>query len=219
MEAPWMKATANNVKAMRLQLLLTPKQLADRLGVTTRRLRMLEQSDAPLTEEWAEAFAHALGVSVEAVVDPSTDIKKAAAAARERQTGERRLCRVAARYAIQAMVAKIGGLNVASSLAEEDLELALQNLLLYTENSSHPTASGHPAASGRPTAPGAADGTDEISRLSQSLQITVLAVLQSHGVDPERDLLRELEIARDGALSLIEAFSRADQPGLEPETK
>ena len=217
MEAPHMNATSNNVKALRLELLLTPRQLADRLGVTTTRLRALEQPEAQLPEGWPEAFAHAFGVPAQAVTDPDTDVKEAARAASaaraqdapegKRTAGEPRLCRIAARYAIVSMVAKIGGLNVAASLSETDLELALQSLLLYAE--------GYP----RSAASGGTVDKDEISRLSQSLQITVLAILQSHGVEPAQNLLHEMEIARDGALLLIEAYSRVDHSGFEPETK
>ena len=84
----------------------------------------------------------------------------------------------------------------ASELSEPDLDLALQNLILYTENPPNAAETGEETEK------------DELNRLSQSLQITVLAILQSRGVEPETDLLREMEIARDGALSLIETFSK-----------
>ena len=202
-----MTVIANNTKALRLQLLLTPRQLADRLGVTTKRLRELERPGQNLPDGWAEAVAHALGVSSSVVTTPNTDIKQAVAQADDAKIDERRLCRIAARFAILAMVAKLGGLQIATELSEPDLELALQNLLLYTEEFSSAASTDEDAAK------------DELSRLSQSLQITVLAILQSRGVEPETDLLEEMEIARDGALSLIETFSRADRSRRAWETK
>lgn len=202
-----MTVIANNTKQLRLQLLLTPKQLADRLGVTTKRLRALEQPDKPLPEGWPEAIAHALGVPASTVTHPNPDLRKTAGLESIAQAAERRVCRIAARFAILAMVAKLGGLHVASELSEPDLDLALQSLLLYTENPPN-------AAS-----PDGETEKDELNRLSQSLQITVLAILQSRGVEPETDLLREMEIARDGALSLIETFSNADRPPPVQETK
>lgn len=211
-----MTVIANNTKELRLQLLLTPKQLADRLGVTTKRLRALEQPDKPLPEGWPEAIAHALGVPASTVTHPNPDLQKVGLESTA-QAAERRVCRIAARFAILAMVAKLGGLSVASELSEPDLDLALQSLLLYTEN---------PPNAGSPDKKTKKDGEaekDELNRLSQSLQITVLAILQSRGVEPETDLLREMEIARDGALSLIETFSNAgsnaDRPPPVRETK
>ena len=202
-----MAVIANNTKALRLQLLLTPKQLADRLGVTTKRLRELERPGKALPEGWTEAVAHALGVTASAVANPDTDIKEAAARAVAAQTARNRSCRIAARFAILAMVAKLGGLHVATELDEPDLELALQSLILYTEQSPKTASTEAEAEKG------------ELSRLSQSLQITVLAILQSRGVEPEADLLREMEIVLDGALSLIETFSRADHFHRAWETK
>ena len=192
-----MTVIANNTKELRLQLLLTPKQLADRLGVTTQRLRALEQPDKPLPEGWPEAIAHALGVPVATVTHPNPDLRKTKGLDSVSQAADRRMCRIAARFAILAMAAKLGGLSVASELSEPDLDLALQNLILYTENPPNAAETGEQAEK------------DKLNRLSQSLQITVLAILQSRGVEPKTDLLREMEIARDGALSLIETFSDA----------
>lgn len=189
-----MKTITNNTKALRLALLLTPQQMAARIGVTTKRLQELEQSDCILPEEWHEALAHALGVPVSAITDPGTDIEQTAREAKQTETPQHRICRIAARYALVSMVAKLGGLDVALDLDETDLELALQNMILYAEESENPESE-----------------QDRLNRLSQSLQITALAILQSRGVEPEADLLHEMEIARDGALSLIEAFSRADR--------
>lgn len=191
-----MTVIANNTKELRLQLLLTPKQLADRLGVTTQRLRALEQPDKPLPEGWPEAIAHALGVPLATVTHPNPDLRKTTGLDSISQAADRRMCRIAARFAILAMAAKLGGLSVASELSEPDLDLALQNLILYTENPLNAAETGEETEK------------DELNRLSQSLQITVLAILQSRGVEPETDLLREMEIARDGALSLIETFSK-----------
>lgn len=197
-----MEMTTNNTKVLRLALLLTPQQLADRLGVTTKRVQELEQSGSVLPEGWPEALAHALGVPTPAITDPDTDIEQTVRLAKNTQAGKHRICRIAARFALLSMVAKLGGLNIALELSEADLEIALQSLILYTEDFENQESE-----------------KERLNRLSQSLQITALAILQSHGVESEVDLLHEMEIARDGALSLIEAFSRADRLRLAWEMK
>lgn len=197
-----MEMTTNNTKVLRLALLLTPQQLADRLGVTTKRVQELEQSGNTLPEGWPEALAHALGVPAGAITDPNADIDKIARQAKHSQPEKHRICRVAARFALLSMVAKLGGLNIALELSEADLEAALQNLILYTEEFENQESE-----------------KERLNRLSQSLQIAALTILQSRGVESEADLLHEMEIARDGALSLIEAFSRADRLRLAWEMK
>ena len=189
-----MADTVNNTKALRLALLWTPQQLADRLGIQPARLRRLEEEKSAPQAEWAEAIAHAMGVPAYAVTSPDADIAAAAAAARPEQD-DHSICRIAVRYAILAMAAKLGGLDAAHAIREDDLEIAIQNLALYTET-EHSREKG---------------AEDQLNRLSRSLQIAVLTILQSRGADPGPDLRQEMTLALDGSLSLLEAFSRIDR--------
>lgn len=189
-----MIGTVNNTKALRLALLWTPRQLADRLGIEPARLKRLEDEISPLSEGWTEAIAHAMGVPAEAVTNPHADITAAAAAAKPPED-DYAVCRIAARYAILAMAAKLGGLNAAHAIREDDLEIAVQNVALYTETKLE---SGEPPE-------------ERLNRLSRSLQIAVLTILQSRGDDPGPDLPQEIAIARDGALSLLDAFSQIER--------
>jgi len=194
---------ANNIKELRLAFLLTPKQLADRLGIEVDLLKELEKTNAPLADEWVEAMALALGVPESAVTDAATDIDAVAATASATPAPEHLVCRIGARFAIQAMVAKLGGLNIALNLSEDALAKAVQNLLAYAEESAEAND----------------DDEQQLNRLSQSLQIAVLTILQSRGVEPGPDFLQSMSAARDGALSLMQAFSQIDQTRRDQETE
>jgi transcriptional regulator with XRE-family HTH domain len=185
---------ANNMKELRLAFLLTPNEFAERLGVDRELLFRLEAIDDGLPEEWAEAVSRVLGVPTSIVTDQDADIEQAALSARFVPERKINTCRIAARFAIQAMVAKLGGMKVALSLDENDLETAVQNLINYAEDISDED-----------------DAEQRANRLSQSLQIAVLTILQSRGVDPAPDLPQAMEIARRGALGLLQSFSRIDE--------
>lgn len=185
---------ANNIKELRLAFLLTPKQLADRLGIEVSLLKHLEKSPSPLADEWIEAMALAFGVPNSAISEPGTDIDAVTAAAKTEATPKYQICRIGARFAIQSMVAKLGGLNIALNLSEDALAKAVQNLLAYAEEESGEEC----------------DPERQLNRLSQSLQIAVLTILQSRGVEPDPDFRQSMSIARDGALSLLQSFSQVD---------
>jgi len=189
----------NNIKELRLAFLLTPKQLADRLGIKVDVLRQLENSDAPLANEWNEAVALAFRVPTPTISDPDADIGAVVAAASSFHVPEYPICRVGARFAIQAMVAKLGGLNIALDLSED----AVQNLLAYAEEEK--------GAEVEPEL--------RLNRLSQSLQIVALTILQSRGVDPDREFPQTMVIARDGALSLLRIYSQLEQGNANPESE
>lgn len=189
-----MVETINNTKALRLALLLTPQQLADRLGIQPARLKRLEEGKSPPPGEWTEAIAHAMGVPAHAITSPDADIAAAAAAAKPQQD-DQTVCRIAVRYAILAMAAKLGGLDAAHAIREDDLEIAVQNLALYTETGQ---------SRGR-------SAEKRLNRLSRSLQIAVLTILQSRGADPGPDLRQEMTLALDGSLSMLDAFSQIDR--------
>ncbi|NOX95282.1 MAG: helix-turn-helix transcriptional regulator [Alphaproteobacteria bacterium] len=193
----------NNIKELRLAFLLTPKQLADRLGIKVDVLRQLENSDLPLANEWNEAVALAFRVPTPTISDPDADIGAVVAAASSFHVPEYPICRVGARFAIQAMVAKLGGLNIALDLSEESLANAVQNLLAYAEEEK--SAEVEPEL--------------RLNRLSQSLQIVALTILQSRGVDPDREFPQTMVIARDGALSLLRIYSQLEQVNANPESE
>ncbi len=184
---------SNNIEELRLAFLLTPKEFAARLGVEPDLLKRLEGLNDALPEEWAEAVSRALGVPLSAVTDPEADIDAVVVKARPAPERKFHICRIAARFAIQAMVAKLGGLKTGLELDEDSLETAVQNLINYAEDTEND------------------DPDERFNRLSQSLQIAVLTILQSRGVDPEPDLRQSMEIAQEGALSLLQAFSRIDE--------
>ena len=191
---------ANNIKELRLAFLLTPKQLADRLGIEVSLLKHLEKTSSPLAEEWVEALALAFGVPKSAILEPGTDIDAVTAAAKEDKAPKHQICRIGARFAIQSMVAKLGGLNIALNLSEDALAKAVQNLLAYAEEEEGE----------------ASNPERQLNRLSQSLQIAVLTILQSRGVEPDPDFRQSMTLSRDGALSLLQSFSQIDQVRSDP---
>lgn len=185
---------ANNMKELRLAFLLTPKEFAERLGIDTELLSRLEKIEDGLPAEWAEAVSRVLGVPIAIVTSPDADIEQAVIGAKLAPERKTATCRIAARFAIQAMVAKLGGMKIALDLNEDALETAVQNLINYSEEETD------------------ADRPEQrLNRLSQSLQIAVLTILQSRGVDPGPDLRHSMELAQHGALALLQSFAEIDQ--------
>ncbi len=187
----------NNLRDLRLAFLLTPRELAERMGADVQQIARLEAEGRELSEEWVEAIARALGVPKSAVIDPAADIKAIVMRAGPVAGKPVRTCPIAARFAIQAMVAKLGGLKMALSLDEDALATAAQNLISYVES-------------------GEEDETPEarLSRQSLALRIIVLTILQSRAFAPDPRLPEAMEKALAGATSLLEAFSngRASAP-------
>lgn len=177
--------------------MLTPRQLAERMGTYPQQIYRLESSPRTPSIEWIEAVSEALGVPSEAVTDPACDIRAVVQAANLKSEPKRRTCPIGARFAIQAMVARLGGLKLALSISEEDLATAVRNLVAFVD----------------------VEGFDEnetrATRLSQSLQIVVLAILQAHGVTLDRRFVQAVATADQGASSLILAFSEIGEAGCE----
>lgn len=180
---------ANNLNKLRIEFMLTPKELAERLAIDPDQIRRLETMEGDLPEEWAEAIALAFGVPVEALSDPQADIAAIVSTATPSDEPSSRVCRIGARFAIQAVVAKIGGLKLSLDLTEDELASAVQNLILYVEDGAE---------------------NERATRLTQALQIAALTILQSRGDDPQPDLRDTLQIAQDGALGLVQSFSKID---------
>lgn len=180
----------NNLKELRLAFLLTPKELAERMGADQRQVERLEADGQPLTEEWIEAISRALGVPPSAIVDPSADIRAIVARTGKGAARPISTCPVAARFAIQAMVAKLGSVKVALSLTEDELARTVQNLVNYVEGGDE------------------ADTAEQrLTRLKLPLQIIALTILQSRGVDPGPRFAEAMEKALEGAIALMGAFS------------
>jgi transcriptional regulator with XRE-family HTH domain len=185
----------NNLRDLRLAFLLTPRELAERMGTDVQQIARLEAEGRELSEEWVEAVARALGVPKSAVVDPAADIRAIVMRAGRASGRPVKTCPIGARFAIQAMVAKLGGLKMALGLDEDALATAVQNLISYVEAED-------------------ADGTEEarLNRLSLSLRIIVLTILQSRALAPDPQFPDAMERALAGATSLLEAYSGADGP-------
>ncbi len=191
-------AMANNIRDLRVAFLLTPRELAERMGTYPQQVYRLEASSTTPSIEWVEAVAEALGVPQFAVVDPHADINAIAKSAQLMSEPRRRTCPIGARFAIQAMVARLGGMRVALALSEDDLAAAVRNLVAYVDLEED-------------------DDNDEnrAIRLSQSLQIVVLAILQSHGISLDSRFVQAVAKAVQGASSLILAFSEIGESGCE----
>ena len=177
--------------------MLTPRQLAERMGTYPQQVYRLESTPRTPSIEWVEAVSEALGVPPEAVTNPAADIPAIVRAATVRPAPRKRTCPIGARFAIQAMVARLGGLKLALSLTEDDLATAVRNLVAFVDIED--------------------DEDDErrANRLSQSLQIVVLAILQAHGASLDPRFVQAVALADQGASSLIQAFSAMTEAGCE----
>jgi transcriptional regulator with XRE-family HTH domain len=189
---------ANNIRDLRVAFLLTPRALAERMGTYPQQVYRLEATDATPSIDWVEAVAEALGVPQSAVTDPRADVKAIADATKLKVRPAKRTCPIGARFAVQAMVARLGGLKIALSLSEDDLAVAVRNLVTYVDVEEEED-----------------NEEKRATRLSQSLQIVVLAILQSHGISLDPRFVQAVAKADQGASSLIQAFSEIGEAGCE----
>ncbi|MBY0422213.1 MAG: helix-turn-helix domain-containing protein [Parvularculaceae bacterium] len=188
---------ANNIRDLRVAFLLTPRQLAERMGTYPQQVYRLEASSKTPSIEWVEAVARALDVPENAVTDPDFDVNSLALTARAVSVLRRRICPIGARFAIQAIVARLGGMKLALALSEDDLATAVVNLIAYVE-------AGEDSDEGR-----------RANRLSQSLQIVALAILQGHGIVLDPKYVQALTKLDQGASQLIRSFSEIGEDGCE----
>lgn len=184
----------NNVRRLRVAFLLTPKELAARIGADASDVERIEADGFILGAEWIDAIAGALGVPGSAVTDPAADIEGLRAASASEPAPVQRICPIGARYAILALVAKLGGGKLANRLDEDDVARAVRNLIAFTDE-------------------GAADGPPSVSRQTLALRITVLAILQAQGFSPQPRFEADLEEALPAAAQMMSRFSR-----IGPET-
>ena len=188
--------TSNNIKELRLSFLLSPREFARRVGIYPDYVSRLESGERSLSDLWIDAVARSFDVPREAVtasdITPyKPDSYKAVLAP---EIAEPAVCPIAARFAIQSLLAKLAGLKTASKLSEDDLADAVQGLVSYV---------------GPAPESGLIEG-NAANRLSQGLQITVLTILQSCLSDPPEDFQERLRQTLPGALSLLVAFSRCE---------
>lgn len=196
---------ANNIRDLRIALLLSPTELARRIGIYPEYIARLESGARPLSAIWIDAVARALCVPREIVTDRTVDFDAIAASAPvlpERSYG---LCPVGARYAIKALAAKVGGVKLAAELSEDELADAVQSLVSYVEDDDEALFESERAVSAR------------ANRLSKGLQITALTILQSRAPDLQTHALSTFETVLPGAVSLLETFSQVDRARARPE--
>lgn len=189
---------ANNIRELRVAFLLSPRELAERIGTYPQQVYRLEASLNTPEPEWVEAIAQALGVPEDAVVTPDFDLSRFAAptpVGARCVPPPRHTCPVGARFAIQSMIARLAGLKLALSISEHDLATAVRNLIAYVDVD--------------------VDSDKYIIRLSQSLQIVVLAILQGHGIVLDQRFVHAIEKAALGSASLIQSFSEIGESGCE----
>lgn len=197
---------ANNIKKLRLAFLLGPREFSRLIGIYPDYLPRLESGERALTDGWIEAVAAALRIAPEAVLDPDANIPALAARAERPLVTSPALCPIGARFAILALVAKTGGLAVASKVDEDNLADAVCNLIAFVTGGERRAPSGElPPAM--------------VNRLEKGLQITALAILQSCADEPPSDFQERLQAALPGASALIEAFSKLDELARAPETE
>lgn len=188
----------NNVKELRIAFLLSPREFARLIGIYPDYIPRLENGDRTLSPLWIDAITKALGVPEDVITDPAADIDAVARRLGRPKGRQPVLCPIAARYAILALVAKLGGLKRAEDLDEDRLADAVQNLVAYVDDST-PNLPGENRADVRP------------NRLLKGLQIVALTILQYHEAELQPDFHQALETAAQGAASLLEAFSSVDE--------
>lgn len=182
---------ANNLKEIRLALLLTPTEVASRIGTDPAQVERLERPDRELDDEWIEAIVRGLGVPREAITDPRADVRALTSETREDdQAPPAALCPIGVRYAIQASVAKLGGAKLAATLNEDALMTAVQNVMRYVDRDDRPGEE------------------EQFTRLFQALQITVLTILETRGADQGPQFEKSIQPTLEGASRLVTEFSR-----------
>lgn len=168
------------------------------IGIYPDYIARLESGERRISDLWADAISRALGVPPEAVTDPKADVKAIAESAVRPPDRAPVLCPIAARFAIMALVAKLGGLRRAELLDEDNIADAVQNLVTYVDDRA-------------PDIDGAAKDKVRANRLLRGLQISALAILQYHEAELPPNFQEDMETALQGAVSLLEAFSQVDE--------
>ncbi len=191
-----MAPDGNNIKELRLAFLLTPQELAARMGTYPEQVLRLEASEEPLPAEWIESVSEALGVPSDAVIARRVDYDALIGESAVQLAEPFRLCPSTIRFALTAVVARLAGLSLALGLPEDELAIAVRNIIDFVEHDRRSDA----------TPP-------DVSRLFQSLQITVVAILQARGVVLTEQDLGALRQTTQAAAAMIEIMSASPLPG------
>jgi hypothetical protein len=186
---------ANNVRKLRVALLLTPSQLAWRMRADATDVERIEAPGYALTPDWIAAVARALGVPAAAVTDPEIDIEAIKAGAKIR-TEAPPVCPVATRYALLATIAKFTGVKFANAIDDDSIARAVQMFFEFVENNQE------------------AASAEDLTRQTLGLRIAVLAILQARGFDPGPRFESELQQALEGSMAMMNRFAKI---GCEPE--
>lgn len=147
----------------------------------------IEDPNYPLTDEWAQSVAKALGVGISSINDPNADIAEIWALSRG-LAAPPTICPIAARYAILGLIAKFGGVRMANDIPADDLGRVIQIFYAFVE--------------GPPPKGGVL-----VNRPKIALQIAVLTFLQARDHVPGSRFEDDLDTALEGALVMIERFS------------
>lgn len=176
-----------------MAFLLTPRDLAARMGADETDIYRIESPTYELDDQWIGAAARAFCVDAAAITDEEIDleaivsasfmIEPAAAAA---------FCPVAVRYGLLTLTAKVAGMRIARSLDDDELARAAQQMAVFVDSEKL----------------AANDNDERFNRLKLSLQIAVVAILQARGVRVEPHFQQVLDEGVPAVAQLIERFSQ-----------
>ncbi len=186
----------NNIKELRLAFLLTPQELAARMGTYPEQVLRLEASEEALPSEWIESVSEALGVPSDVVIARRVDYNALLSEPSVRLAKPFRLCPSTIRFALTAVVARLAGLSLALGLPEDELAIAVRNIIDFVERDRRSD-----------------EAPPDVNRLFQSLQITVVAILQARGVVLTEQDLESLRQTTHAATTMIRAMSASPLPG------
>jgi transcriptional regulator with XRE-family HTH domain len=183
-------AMANNVRRLRVALLLTPRQLAARMGADPSDVERIEAEDFALSDDWIDAVARALRVPLGAVTAAHVDYEEIRGLAKTAAKTVRLPCPVATRFAILAIVAKFAGVKYIRRLDEDDVARAVQGAVAFVGEDRD------------------FDKEGDFNRLTLALRIAALAILQSRDFAPSPHFEGDLEEVLQGSAEMIRRYSR-----------
>lgn len=181
---------ANNVRRLRVAMLLTPKQLAARMGADPSDVERIEAEGFALSDDWIDAVARALRIPRGVVTASHVDYDEIRSFANAAATTVRLPCPVATRFAILAIIAKFAGVKFANRLGEDDVARAVQGAIAFVGEDRD------------------FDREDDFSRLTLALRIAALAILQSRDFVPGPRFEDALEEVLQGSAEMIRRYSK-----------
>ncbi len=181
---------ANNVRRLRVALLLTPRQLAARMGADPSDVERIEAENFALSDDWIDAVARALRIPRGVVTAAHVDYDEIREFSKAAAKTVRLPCPVATRFAILAIVAKFAGIKFIRQLDEDDVARAVQGAVAFVGEDRD------------------FDREDDFNRLTLALRIAALAILQSRDFVPGPRFEGDLEEILQGSAELIRRYSR-----------